>query len=549
MGLEYSLQSIVASARRSNATVRAVLSDGLAEPTVLVVLLALFQVAIWGALPGAMAIAPPDDSLEQVLLSQELRPEYGKHPPLPTWILFASNQVFGASIGATYVLGALCSVGTMLLLYAFARRLIGMRRAALAAILLSNIEYMNAGTSYFNHNTVQLPLALLAIVLFHRALTMMRWRDWALFGIGCGLMMLAKFSAVVLFASFAVYLVWAGRLAEPAIWRGLAFAVLLGAVVFAPYYLSVHTDPWSPNAYAMKSLFPDDVDRIQCLKTVWGFASSQLSKVAPALLIFAFLRRGAPRVAEVRGGPVALGPFLTLVGFGPLVLTVVIASLSGAQLLVGWGTTFHVLLTFWLVAARPMAIDATPQLLRRAAVASVVVQTALWALVATHGGRLPNLNPTLHPTPLPTPEQLANAVRNSWAEHCAAPLRFVATDGRTGAALAVQYLGQPRVVDATRSESAKFFPHEARSADGAVVVMGRPSGAPMSPSPGRPIDQLMADSTWQTIVDLPATDGRRHEYVLGILAPLTGQGCEYSKKAVGSEPGVSPRLHHSGLSG
>lgn len=535
MGLEHAQQSVVASARRSSANIRAVLSNGLAEPTVLVLLVALFQVAIWGALSGAIALAPPDDSLEQVLLSQELRPEYGKHPPLPTWILFAFNRVFGASIGATYLLGALCSVGTMLLLYAFARPLIGMRRAALAAILLSNVEYMNAGTAYFNHNTVQLPLALLAIVLFHRALTSMRWRDWALFGMGCGVMMLAKFSAVVLFASFAVYLVWARRLAEASVWKGLAIALLLCAVVFAPYHLSVRSDPWSPNAYAMKSLFPGNVDRIQCLKTVWGFASSQLAKVAPALLIFAFLRRGAPRVAATRDGAIALGPFLALVGFGPLVLTVVIALLSGAQLLVGWGTTFHVLLTFWLVAARPLAIDATPQSLRKAMIMSVVVQSVLWALVTTHDGRLPNLNPTRRPAPPSTPAQLADAVRTSWAEHCAAPLRFVVTDGHTGAALAVRYQSQPRVVDAMRSEFAKFFPDEARSADGAVVVVRHPSGAATAPSLRRPIDQLLADSTWQTIVDLPTTDGGQYEYVLGILAPLTGQGCEYSKAALAAD--------------
>ena len=427
----------------------------------------------------------------------------------------------------------------MLLLYTFARPLIGARSAALAAILLSNVEYMNAGTAYFNHNTVQLPLALLAIVLFHRALTLMRWRDWALFGLGCGVMMLAKFSAIVLFASFAVYLAWTGRLAAPSVWKGLAIAVFMAAAVLAPYHLAVRGDAWSPNAYAMQSVFPGDVDRIECLKTVWGFASSQLAKVAPALLIFVLLRRGAPRVNPAQDGAVALGPFLTLVGFGPLVLTVVIASLSGARLLVGWGTTFHVLLTFWLVAASPLAIDATSQILRRAAIASVVVQGVLWALVTTHGGRLPNLNPTPRVVPPPTPVQLADAVRSLWVEHCAAPLRFVATDGHTGAALAVRYQGQPRVVDALRAEFGKFLTDEVRSADGAVVVVRRPSGAPTSPSTRRPIDQLLADSTWQTIVDLPASDGRRHEYVLGVLAPLTGQGCEYSNRAVASEPGVS----------
>ncbi len=527
MAFEVASQGLIARARRSSASIRAVLGECAARPTLLVFLIALFQIALWGGLSGHMAIAPPDDSLEQVLLSQELRLEYGKHPPLPTWILFASSRLFGASIGAIYVLGATCSVVTMLLLYVFARPLIGPQRAALAAILLSNVEYMSTGTAYFNHNTVQLPLAMLAIMMFHRALTRMRWFDWVVFGVACALMMLAKFSAVVLFASFFAYLLWTRRFAERAVWEGLAIAILVGVAVITPYHLAVRTDQWSPNAYAMKSLFPGDVDRIECLKSVWGFASSQLVKVAPALLIFAVLRRGARRATEEPSGAVALGPFLTLVGFGPVVLTIVVAALTGAQLLVGWGTTFHVLLTFWLVAARPLAMEVQPKVLVGAAFASVLVQCVLWALMATHGGRLPNLNPTTHPAAPPTPAQLAEAVSSTWAQHCAAPLRFVVTDGHTGSALAVRYQGQPRVIDATRPEFIKFFPQEARSGDGAVVVMRRPMIDRGSASSQSPLALMMADAAWQTTLDLPAGDGRRYEFDVGILRPLTGPGCEY----------------------
>jgi hypothetical protein len=247
----------------------------------------------------------------------------------------------------------------------------------------------------------------------------------------------------------------------------------------------------------------------------------------PALLIFAILRRGAPRPAPALEQAVALSPFLTLVGFGPVVLTVVIAALTGAHLLVGWGTTFHVLLTFWLVAARPLAIEAPLDVLRRAVFASVLVQLVLWAVVSTHGGRLPNLNPTPHPVAPPTPAQLTEAVRDIWARHCAAPLRFVVTDGHTGAALAVRYRGQPRVVDAMRPEFTKFFPDEVRHTDGAVLVARRSEGALASAAFSPPMDQLMADAAWHTTVELPANDGQRYAYVLGVLLPLTGEGCEY----------------------
>ncbi|MEQ1683886.1 MAG: glycosyltransferase family 39 protein [Burkholderiaceae bacterium] len=524
---ELAVQPLGSYEPASKRSERAELGASSSGPTSSVLVIALFQVALWGVLSGFLAVAPPDDSLEQVLLSQDLRLAYGKHPPLPTWILFAANRVFGPSIGATFVLGALCAVATMLLLYAFARPLVGAPRAALAAILLSNIEYLSAGATYYNHNTVQLPLAMLAIMLFHRALTRMRWFDWAMFGLGCGLLLLAKLSAVVLFASFAVYLFWAGHWRSAPVLQGLAVAAAAATFVISPYLVTAHGDRWAPDAYAWQSVFPGDVSRLESLKTVWGFGSSQLAKVAPALLIFMLLRRSAPKPEAAPDRAVALVPFLTLVGFGPFVLTVVIAALTGAHLLVGWGATFHILLTVWLVAAKPLAIEAPAPILRRAVLASVAVQLVLWALMTTHGGRLPNLNPTPHPVPAPTPALLEETIRDTWAQRCAAPLRFVLTDLHTGAALALRYRGQPRVVDATRPESTRFFSEDARNAAGAVVVMPRPSASATPGVPPSAMEVLLADAKWRTSVELTAVDGRRHEYLLGILSPSVGDGCAY----------------------
>jgi hypothetical protein len=492
------------------------------NPIYLVLLVALCHLAIWGVLSGTLAVATPDDSFEQLLLSQELRLAYGKHPPWPTWILYASNQLFGASVGATYVLGALCTVATMLLLYAFAQPLVGTHRAALAAMLLTNIEYLNAGSRYFNHNTVQLPLALLAIMCFHRALTRMRWHDWALLGVACGAMMLAKFSAVVLFAAFGVYLLWSKRFKYPAIWKGLAIAALVSLVVILPYLLALRGGASPPQAYAAKAIFPDHVDRLRLLKSVWDFASSQFAKVLPALLIFLILRRGAPKASEAHQQEMTLSPFLTIVGFGPVVLTIGVALLSGAFLLVGWGTTFHVLLPLWLVAAKPFAMEVSPRTLRKAVWMTVVLQIVLCTLITQNNGRLPNLNRTPRPV-LPTmPAPLAQIVREAWSQHCTAPLRFVLADRRTGAQLAVAYQGTPRVVDVTQPEYLDFFSDASRQAHGAVLVT-RPGAA--SALPLSTIDRFAADAPWKSTMQLVGSDGQAQSYVVSVLPPKGGEGC------------------------
>jgi len=494
---------------------------GLDRDTLWVLAVCAIHLLLWGAMSARWAPTSPDDSLEQVLLSQEWRVEYGKHPPLPTWMLYAVGRVFGPSIGATFVLGALCAVATMLLLYAFARPLIGAPRAAVAAMLASNVVYMNAGTAYFNHNTVQLPLAMLAIALFHRALTRGRSRDWALFGLGCGLMMLSKASAVILFASFGVYLLWTRRLTDAAIWRGLVIALVFCAAVVGPYELSIRSDDFAPDAYAREAIFPEDMSRLDRLKSVYGFASSQLAKVAPALIVFFLVRRGAPRAAPRGTDAVALGPFLTIVGFGPFVLTVIVAALTGARLLVNWGTSFHVVLTLWLVAALPFAIEAPPRIVRRAAIVGLAMQAVLWTLLTLNGGRLPNLNPTRHVVPQPMAKDLPETIRRLWAAHCTTPLRYVVTDVNTGAALAVRFRGEPRVVDGTRPERSRFFPDQARTDVGGIVVLAR---APLA-STSLPLDELYRSATSPETVTLTLDDGRPRDYHLGVLAPAAAGAC------------------------
>ncbi len=496
----------------------------LQHPTRLVVLLAIVQLVVWGALSAHFIAAPQTDSLEQVLLSQEFRLAYGKHPPLPTWLLVGVNQIVGPSIAATFVLGALCSAATLLLLYAWSRPLIGAPRAALATLLASSIEFMNAGTTYFNHNTVQLPFALLAIVLLHRALVHMRRIDWVGLGVGAALAMLVKFSAVVLFAAFAVYLLATRRARDPRTLRGVALAGLVGAAVLAPFLIAASAEPASPAGYATQSLYPEGFDRIERAKSVWDFAVSHAAKVAPALLLFVWLRRHAPPAPQRPAETLALAPFLTIVGFGPIALTLGIALLVGAYLLVGWGTTFHVLFTFWLVAASPWAIDAPQRVLLRAAAACIALQFAIWSVIAANGGTLPNLRRMKSGHTALPPPQLAESLQRAWSEHSAAPLRYVITDVRTGAALAVQFRGAPRVVAMNRGDFDAVLPPHVLRACGSVVVASREPVEPGSRHFGV-MDRMFNATTLRSSVELPGKAAGSQKFYVAIRPPEPGGRC------------------------
>ena len=492
------------------------------SPDRVVWLLAIVLVLLWGVLAALFDPAPPTDSLETVLFSQSLHPFYVKHPALPTWILYGVERVVGLSIGSTFVLGALCAALALVTHYAWAREQVGAQRAAIATLLASTIVYFNAGAIQYSNNTAQLPFAMLSIVVFHAAVTRGGNLAWVLLGTAAGLMVLAKLSAVVLFASFALYLLWTGRLRERATWCGLGLAALVFATLVAPALVAAYNVDPEADRYMHDMIFPSEVTRVRRLLSVWDFLNAQLAVVAPALLVFALLRRRVPDGRPKDSAAPPLVPFLTIVGFGPLVLTVVIAVATGARLLSGWGTTFFVLLPLWLVAAQRHSIDATHDTLARAAFACLSVQLVLWVALIANGGALPNLHKTHHHGRLP-PAALAEAVRRAWNAQTSAPLRYVVSDIRTGAAMAIVFGGTPLVIDGNRPDFARTLPPEVQAGCGFVVVSGRSARDRSAPNYD-PLDDLIRDAVLRP-VSMRLADKRVRTYFIGVHAPTGDMPC------------------------
>ena len=494
-------------------------------PGRIVLLLAFVQVLLWGALCARFDPAPPTDSLEQILFSQDLRIFYVKHPALPTWILYAVNRTIGSSIASTFVLGALCAAVTLPMLYIWARPLVGAARAAVVTLLTSTIVFMNAGAIQYNNNTVQLPFAMASIVLFHTAVARGGLAAWALLGAAAGLLALAKLSAVVLFASFAIYLLWTGRLRDRETLHGTAVAVLVFVALVAPPLVAANNMDPEADQYIRMMIFPPEVTRVRRLLSVWDFSWAQVAAVAPAVLAFAFVRRGTPSAPPANAGPVALGPFLTIVGFGPFVLTVAIAIVTNARLLSGWGTTFHVLLPFWLVAATGLSIDASRRTLERAAIACFGLNALLWIALVANGGALPNLYGKAHRHHSLAPRELAAAVRRVWEAHTSQPLRYVVSDIRTGASLAIAYGGQPRVIDGNRPDFARTFPREVQLACGFATVAVRPGPRDRSAPRYDPLDDVLAEAGPLQPVTLQLADGTVRTYFVGVRQPVRDANC------------------------
>src|SRR5690606_21622203 len=121
--------------------------------------------------------------------------------------------------------------------------------------------------------------------LLHRALRGGRTRDWVLLGIVSGLAMLTKYSALIQFAAFFLYMLRSGALRRPDTWRGIAIAALAFLVVLGPHLWWLDQHRFEPLHYADASLQTNG--RLAALKELLRSALDRAGRLATRALVLA----------------------------------------------------------------------------------------------------------------------------------------------------------------------------------------------------------------------------------------------------------------------
>jgi 4-amino-4-deoxy-L-arabinose transferase-like glycosyltransferase len=307
--------------------------------------------AIWLAHLSYTSLSPPTDNIEQLTWVHSLEWGYYKHPPLPTWLIWAPAQVFGANAWTSYATGAALTLGSMGLLWRLLSRLRGQRYAALALLATLCVTYYNGRLYYYNHNVVLMFCATASLLLCWKAHTTRQLRWWAALGIALGLGALAKYQVAVTMA--AVLAFWLQQRG----WRdarqraGLLLATSLVVLIFAPHLLWLRTHDFGPVEYAMQSSLGARLGtEARWVDSLHWLADQLLNRAIPAWLllsvaVYAARGRAVPwasaataMVAPKRDG--AGRALLLIWGLVPLAFMPAVGIFAGADLQLQWGTPF-----------------------------------------------------------------------------------------------------------------------------------------------------------------------------------------------------------------
>ncbi|HBT33357.1 MAG TPA: hypothetical protein DEB15_11270 [Pusillimonas sp.] len=316
----------------------------------------LGMIALWTIATAASHRAPYLDGMEGLIWASSLEWGYAKHPPLPTWIMYAFVELFGREVWVSFFAGQVMSALALVFVYLFGREITTPRRALLATLMVSVTMYFSLRSTIFNHNTAQLWSIAACIWLFYRALKFNSLVNWAALGFVAGLAMLTKYSALVQFGAFFLFMLIHGDLRRKSVQKGLLVGAGVCLVVLLPHLLWLASNHFAPLHYADASMQSHSYP--QAWKSILEFVLDQLARLSPMFLLWGALwywQRRKPIETlhlitdQTYAGLINAGArqFLIWVGLGPFVLTVLISAALGTSLTASWGTTFFVLFGFY----------------------------------------------------------------------------------------------------------------------------------------------------------------------------------------------------------
>jgi 4-amino-4-deoxy-L-arabinose transferase-like glycosyltransferase len=489
----------------------------LARPpgTGLVLLCLLAMVTLWTVLCALSHSAPDLDGMEELVWAASLELGYVKHPPLPSWFMHLATEWLGRPVWLPFLMGQVFSALGLWFVWKLGREITTPHRALIATLLVSVTAYFSLRGTIYNHNTAQLWSITASIWLLHRALRGDRLRDWAWLGAVCGLAMLTKYSALIQFAAFFLYLLRAGELRRAAVWRGIALACGVFLVVLGPHLWWLDQHQFAPLHYADDSL--EAGGRLDALLDLLDFTLDQIGRLAPLVLLLGLWalwrrRRGdrAPGHAanDERFSAPAAAPrywtslsapdrqFLLWVGLAPFLSTVLISAVLGSRLQASWASTFFVLFGFyglgWLRGPEPVQ-------LRRILILTAVLHSVMAVGYAVARGPVAQMTGNASRSTYPGPALAAQALQH-WREHQPGrPLRVVVSNTWLGGNIAVHVNPDTRVwIDASDAESPWFAPGTALRC-GALVAYSNNGRAAPAPA----VQALYDAAPWKGVDAVP----------------------------------------------
>src|SRR5438067_10331631 len=156
------------------------------RPELLFWMATLAQAFLWVLVPTLTYSAPPGHVPLVLAAGHEWVAGSRLGPPLANWLGEIAFDLFGHRLIGIYLLSQICVVTSFWAVFALGRSIVGAQHAAMAVLLMTGVVAFSLPTPEFGLHVLAMPLSVLSLLHFWRALGERRSRYSLVLGLDLG---------------------------------------------------------------------------------------------------------------------------------------------------------------------------------------------------------------------------------------------------------------------------------------------------------------------------------------------------------------------------
>lgn len=296
---------------------------------------------VWSFI-GLIRTVLPTDSLEGIYWGSLADFGTPKHPPLAGWLSYLAYIPFKLDISIYLISQSFILLG-FIYIYKLAKKFLDENQAALSVIILEGCWCYSYVTGYYGFNPDVILLGLLPLItyVFYNCMKYNKPADWIKFGLIVGISFLNKYQTALTIISMAVWAMIHRR--ETFKNKFFYISIVIAFLIFLPHLLWLIKYDFFPFMYFEEELYaPTWINHITA---PLGFLFMQLVMIIGTLLLYGLLRWKSKQpltVARVSQKEDLM--FLLILGFGPLLIHVIMGLFQGGTMRPRWGYEFWYML-------------------------------------------------------------------------------------------------------------------------------------------------------------------------------------------------------------
>ena len=298
---------------------------------------------IWTLAPSLSRHNLPLDVAEGTIWAHQLMWGYDKDPLLNAWLTALAIYFGGSADWVLYLFSQLSVSMCLVFIWRLARIMLPPWQALLSVVCLEGVLYYNIHAIDFNDNVLQFGLWAGASYFYYLALTKRYSWAWLLTACCLALGVLAKYYTLALVASMGIFLLCSVENRQYFATKMPYIAAGCFILLLVPHAVWLYHHHFITIAYV--------VQRVQTTSLIWydrfffllDFVYCQLKVILPALLLLAIVRGTTvghynTHTTNTHVARIFDQQFVWLVGFGPLLLSLLFIVILGRPMNGGWGT-------------------------------------------------------------------------------------------------------------------------------------------------------------------------------------------------------------------